>query len=252
MNHPGRHDSALDHFTLPLTPGGVLDRKDLLLRLRTDQRFMASEVHGCTLDQPGLLLSLLDSASMVNDGVGQRSGFDIQRMRSVIIEAARKSQWGKASGCRRTQGIAAHYDAQVYMSAVLDVELSDEGRLIVHDTVFVADLGAVQNPGRLRAQLEGACLMGVAFVASSEFGATATELCPTIALRPRWPLVSWLPGHIAVHLINPTGARQACQPSQTSYAPVVRALCNAIFLGDRREFYQKNTGHSLMATGGDV
>ncbi|MFC6575098.1 hypothetical protein ACFQDJ_30465 [Pseudomonas brassicacearum] len=31
-----------------------------------------------------------------------------------------------------------------------------------------------------------------------------------------------------MHLINPTGAPEAGQPSQTSYAPVARALCNAI------------------------
>lgn len=243
----GRH-SALDHFTWPLTPDGVLDRKDLLLRLCADQRLMATQARRSTLDQPDFLLSLLDSAS----SVGQPSGFDTRRMRGVITEAVWKSQWGKAPGYRRTRGIAAHYDAQVCMAAVIDVELSDEGRLIVHDTVFVADLGAVQNPGRLRAQLEGACLMGVAFVASSEFGATATDLCPTIGLRPRWPLVSWLPGHIAVHLINPTDALQACQPSQLSYVPVVRALCNAISqASDNRARHERFGTQPLEKTSGN-
>ncbi|WP_434697717.1 molybdopterin-dependent oxidoreductase [Pseudomonas sp. Z1-14] len=228
MNHPDGHDSALDHFIWPMTPDGILSRRDLLLRLGAEQQLMAAQDPGCRRDQRDYLLSLIDSAPTLNHGAEQRSGFDAQRMRNVISEAAMKSHWGKPSGGRRTQGIAAHYDAQSYMAAALDVELSDEGRLIVHDTVFVADLGAVENPGRLRAQLEGACLMGVAFVASAEFGATAADLCPTLAQRPRWPLVSWLPGHIAVHLINPTGVLQACQPSQVSYVPVVRALCNAI------------------------
>ncbi|SFN92940.1 isoquinoline 1-oxidoreductase, beta subunit [Pseudomonas sp. NFACC24-1] len=227
MNHPDGHDSAVDQFIWP-SPDGILDRKDLLLRLRAEQQFMAAQDPGCRLDQQDYLLSLIDSVSTRADGAAQRSGFDARRMRSVITEAATRSHWGKPSDGRRTQGIAAHCDAQTCMAAVLDVELSDEGRLIVHDTVFVADLGAVENPGRLRAQLEGACLMGVAFVASAEFGVTAADLCPTIAQRPRWPLVSWLPGHIAVHLINPTGALQACQPSQLSYVPIVRALCNAI------------------------
>lgn len=228
MNHPDGHHSALDQLIWPLPPDGILDRKDLLLRLRAEQRFMAAQDPVCRLDQRDYLLALIDSVSTGNDGAGRHAGFDAERMRNVITEAAAKSHWGRPAGRRRTPGIAAHYDAQTYMAAALDVELSDEGRLIVHDTVFVADLGAVENPGRLRAQLEGACLMGVAFVASAEFGATAADLCPTIARRPRWPLVSWLPGHIAVHLINPTGSLQACQPSRLSYVTVVRALCNAL------------------------
>jgi isoquinoline 1-oxidoreductase beta subunit len=251
MNHPDGHDSALDQFIWPLRPEGILDRKDLLLRLRAEQRFMAAQDPACRLDQRDYLLSLIDSASTLDGGAGQCSGFDAQRMRNVITEAATKSHWGKPSGVRRTQGIAAHYDAQTCMAAVLDVELTDEGRLIVHDTVFVADLGAVENPGRLRAQLEGACLMGVAFVASAEFGATATDLCPTIAQRPRWPLVSWLPGHIAVHLINPTGALQGCQPSPVSYVPVVRALCNAICkVSDKRTNDLPLRSRLLERTGG--
>ncbi|UZE15816.1 molybdopterin-dependent oxidoreductase [Pseudomonas sp. B21-054] len=250
MNHPDGHDSALGQFIWP-SPDGILDRKDLLLRLRAEQRFMAAQDPACRLDQRDYLLSLVDSASTRADGAAQRSGFDARRMRSVITEAATRSHWGKPSGGRRTQGIAAHYDAQTCMAAVLDVELSDEGRLIVHDTVFVADLGAVENPGRLRAQLEGACLMGVAFVASAEFGVTAADLCPTIAQRPRWPLISWLPGRIAVHLINPTGALQACLPSQMSYVPIVRALCNAIRkASDKRTSDVPPRSQLLERTGG--
>lgn len=251
MNHPDGHDSALDHFIWPLTPDGILDRNDLLLRLRAEQRFMAAHDPGCRLDQRDYLLSLIDSASTGNDGAGQYAGFDAERMRSVITEAATKSHWGKPTGRRRTQGIAAHYDAQTCMAAVLDVELSAEGRLIVHDTVFVADLGAVESPGRLRAQLEGACLMGVAFVGSAEFGATAADLCPTLAQRPHWPLVSWLPGHMAVHLINPTGALQGCQPSPKSYVAVVRALCNALCnAADKRVSDLPPRGQLLERMGG--
>ncbi|YAF56045.1 hypothetical protein GKKCFE_14650 [Pseudomonas sp. E141] len=71
-------------------------------------------------------------------------------------------------------------------------------------------------------------MMGIAFVTSCDFEPTLGDTRPKPAYRTRWPLVSWLPGQIAVHLINPTGAPEAGQPSQTSYAPVARALCNAI------------------------
>ncbi|ROM69694.1 hypothetical protein BK653_12080 [Pseudomonas brassicacearum] len=169
MNHPDGHDSALDQFIWPL-PDGIPDRKDLLLRLRAEQRFMAAQDPACRLDQRDYLLSLVDSASTRADGAAQRSGFDARRMRSVITEAATRSHWGKPSGGRRTQGIAAHYDA---------------------------------------------------------------------------------PGHTAVHLINPTGALQACQPSQMSYVPIVRALCNAICkASDKRTSDVSLRSQLLERTGG--
>ncbi|MBC3372809.1 molybdopterin-dependent oxidoreductase [Pseudomonas sp. SWRI92] len=228
MSHPDAHVSALEQFTWQSTLDSNLDRKGLLLRLFAEQRFMAAQVHACKLDHKDYLLSLIDPASTTDDDTRHSSSVDSHRMRSVITEAARKAHWGTLPRHGRAQGIAAHYDAQTCMAVVLDIEVSDEGRLIIHDAVVVADLGFVANPGRVRSQLEGACLMGIAFVTSSDFDPTTKDARAKPAYRTRWPLVSWLPGQIAVHLINPTGAREAGQPSQTSYAPVARALCNAI------------------------
>ncbi|MEA1029595.1 hypothetical protein T3A99_13590 [Pseudomonas sp. N-137] len=228
MSHPDAHASALDPFTWQSTLDSNLDRKGLLLRLFAEQRFMAAQVRTCKLDHRDYLLSLIDPASTVNDGTRHSSSVDGHRMRSVITEAAKKAHWGKPPRHGRAQGIAAHYDAQTCMAVVLDIEVSDEGRLIIHDAVVVADLGFLKNPGRVRSQLEGACLIGIAFVTACDFEPTLGDTRPKPAYRTRWPLVSWLPGQIAVHLINPTGAPEAGQPSQTSYAPVARALCNAI------------------------
>ncbi|SEO38906.1 molybdopterin cofactor-binding domain-containing protein [Pseudomonas sp. NFACC39-1] len=228
MSHPDAHDSALNQFTWPSTLDSNLDRKDLLLCVFAEQRFVAAQVRACKLDQKDYLLSLIDSASTVSDGTGPPSGFDANRMRNVIAEAATKGHWGKPSGHGRAQGIAAHYDSQTCVAVVLDVEVSDEGHVSVHDVVVVADLGLAENPGRLRSQLKGACLMGVAFVTSGDNGPTTANPSPVDDNRTNWPLLSLLPRQIAVYLINPTQTLEARQPSQPIYVPVVRALCNGI------------------------
>ncbi|MCQ6256687.1 molybdopterin cofactor-binding domain-containing protein [Pseudomonas sp. Q11] len=228
MSHPDTHDSALNQFTWQSTLDSNLDRKDLLLCVFAEQRLVAAQLRDCKLDQRDYLLSLIDSASTVNDDPGQPSSFDAHRMRNVIAEAATKGHWGKPPERGRAQGIAAHYDSQTCVAVVLDVEVSDEGRVSVHDVVVVADLGLVENPGRLRSQLKGACLMGVAFVTSCDNGSPTDNPSPVDDSCTNWPLLSLLPRQIAVYLINPTQTLEARQPSQLIYVPVVRALCNAI------------------------
>ncbi|WP_457970581.1 molybdopterin-dependent oxidoreductase [Pseudomonas sp. R4-84] len=231
MSHPDGHDSTLDQLTWRATLDRNLDKKDLLLHMLAEQQFVVAQLRARNMDHRDYLLALIDSASAVSEGAGQPSPFDAHRMRRVITEAAARGHWGKAGERGRTQGIAAHYDAQGCAAIVVDIEMSDERRLIVHHAVVVADLGHVESPGRVRSQLEGAWLMGVALVTSCDIGPAMGNRCAILANRASWPLVPWLPGEIAVHLINPTGAVNVGQPSQVSHVPVVRALCSAICQG---------------------
>lgn len=232
MSHPDINDSALTQFKWQSTPDSNLDRKDLLLSVFAEQRSGAAQARSGNLDQKDYLLKLIDCASQPSDGTDRQSGFDARRMRNVILEAAAKGDWGKPPRRGRAQGIAAHYDSPACVAVLLDVEVSEEGRLTIHEAVVVADLGPVESPGRMRSQLEGACLMGVAFVTSCDIGPTTGNPCPVDAYRTSWPLVSLLPKQIAVHLTDSAEAcdnKQPNQVSQVSYVPVVRALCNAIF-----------------------
>lgn len=235
MSRPDNSDSHLTQFKWQATPDSNLDRKDLLLCVFAEQRSVAAKLRSGNLDQKDYLLALIDSALGDGDGADRPATFDARRMRTVITEAAAKGRWGKPPRPGRAQGIAAHYDASACIAVLLDVEVSDEGRLTIHEALMVADVGSVDSPGRIRSQLEGACLMGVAFVTSSDIGPTTGNPCPVDSQRSSWPLVSVFPKKIAVHLVSPVEPLDAEQPikgsqtSQMSYVPVVRALCNAIF-----------------------
>lgn len=221
MSHPDTYDSVLASFQWQSMPDSNPGRKNFLLSVLTEQRSVVERTACGNIDQKDYLLTLIDKAS-------KQSTFDADRLRRVITEAAAKGHWGKPSRNGRAQGIAAHYDSSTCLAVVLDVEVSDEGRLIIHEAVIAADLGPVASPGRLRSQLEGACLMGVALVTSCDIGPGTGHPSPANTRRNSWPLVSLLPRQIAVHLINADQDPNACQPGQVSYVPFVRALCNAI------------------------
>jgi isoquinoline 1-oxidoreductase beta subunit len=59
-------------------------------------------------------------------------------------------------------GIAAHYSFVSYVAAVVEVAVDPKGQLTIPRIDIAVDCGATVNPDRVRAQMEGACVMGVA------------------------------------------------------------------------------------------
>jgi len=58
-------------------------------------------------------------------------------------------------------GIAAHYSFVSYVAAVVEVAVDAKGELTIPRVDIAIDCGATINPDRVRAQMEGACVMGV-------------------------------------------------------------------------------------------
>ena len=85
----------------------------------------------------------------------------------MIEEAARQSGWA-ASCPGQGAGIAAHYSFVTYVAVVIEVEVKDDGALLVHKATIAADCGPQINPERIRSQLEGACVMGLGLAALGE------------------------------------------------------------------------------------
>lgn len=54
------------------------------------------------------------------------------------------------------------------MAVVIEVEVKDDGALLVHKATIAADCGPQINPERIRSQLEGACVMGLGLAALGE------------------------------------------------------------------------------------
>src|SRR4030095_15981897 len=63
---------------------------------------------------------------------------------------------------------AAHYSCVTYVAAVVEVAIDDKGVLTIPRVDIAVDCGAIVNPERVRAQMEGACAMGIGNALSGE------------------------------------------------------------------------------------
>ena len=83
------------------------------------------------------------------------------RAPSVVEIATKEAGWGRKLPPGRGLGLAAHYSFVSYVAAVVEVELSKDGRLLIPRVDIAFDCGPQVNEDRVRSQLEGSVIMGV-------------------------------------------------------------------------------------------
>src|SRR5437773_2983758 len=140
------HAFAVQSFVAELAAAAGRDPKDFLLDLIGPARRIDPRTLGDTW----------------NHGEDpEQYPVDTGRMRRVVETAAREAGWGKALPKGRGQGVAAAYSFVTYVAAVVAAAGDGKGRLRTRPAAIAVDCGATVNPDRVRAQMEGACVMGV-------------------------------------------------------------------------------------------
>jgi isoquinoline 1-oxidoreductase beta subunit len=125
----------------------------------------------------------------------ERYPIDTGRLRTVLETAAKAAGWGRELPKGRGLGLAVHYSFVTYVAAVIEVEVKDDGTLVVHKADIAVDCGPQINPERIRAQFEGAWVMrcwgksASRTARSSRITSTCTKwhACPWH--RKRWPCI---------------------------------------------------------------
>jgi isoquinoline 1-oxidoreductase subunit beta len=153
---------------------------------------------------------------------------DSRRLRRVLEVAGEKSGWGKRKpGNGWGMGIAAHRSFNSYVASVVEVEVDRQGRLTIPRVDMVADPGVVINPDRVRAQFEGAAVMGVSLAMFGEITATKGRIDQKNFDGFRVARMNEAPVQVNVHFAEsgdlPTGVGEPGVP------PVIAALANAIY-----------------------
>jgi isoquinoline 1-oxidoreductase subunit beta len=208
------HAFAVQSFVAELAAAAGRDPKDFLL-----------EVIG-----PARWISPATLSDTWNHGESpERYPVDTGRLRRVVETVARAARWGRTLPKGRGLGIAAHYSFVSYVAAVVEVAVDDKGQLTIPRVDIAVDCGACVNPDRVRAQMEGACVMGVGIATSSEIsfkGGRAEQdnfhayEVTRMAGAPRTIRVHVLPGDYNL----PMGG-----VGEPGVPPIPPALCNAIF-----------------------
>ena len=85
---------------------------------------------------------------------------DPARMIHMLDLVTEKAGWGKPLGSHRGRGIACFFSKTTYLAQVAEVTVKD-GNIRVDRVVTVVDPGRVINMNGIRAQIEGAILMGL-------------------------------------------------------------------------------------------
>jgi isoquinoline 1-oxidoreductase beta subunit len=86
---------------------------------------------------------------------------DTARARRVVESVRQRSGWATPLPRGRGRGIAVHRSFLSYVAMVVEVEVREDGTVLVPRATVAVDAGFVANPDRARAQMEGALVMAM-------------------------------------------------------------------------------------------
>src|SRR5437764_970860 len=180
------HAFAVQSFVAELAAAAGRDPKDFLLELIGPARRIDPRTLGDTW----------------NHGEDpDRYPLDTGRMRRVVETAAREAGWGKTLPKGRGQGVAVAYTFVTYVAAVVEAAVDDKGTLTIPRVDVAVDCGAQVNPERVRAQLQGACVMGVSLATKEEISYKAGRVEQDNYNAYEITRIDAAPREIRVHLL---------------------------------------------------
>lgn len=148
------------------------------------------------------------------------------RLKKVIEKAAEVGGWKDKVVDGKAMGFAASTDANTPCAHV--VEVSVEGKEIkVHKVTCVMDPGLVVNPDQVRAQCEGAIIMGMSASMFEKMTVKKGELTPSIYGPYRMALMRNAPKEIDVVLLE--NADKPGAVGEPPMGPIAAAIANAVF-----------------------
>jgi isoquinoline 1-oxidoreductase subunit beta len=209
------HAFAVQSFVGELAAAARRDAKDYLLELIGPDR-------------------LIDAASMSDEWLYGEDPklypFDTCRLRRVIEKAASESGWGRRLPQGHGLGIAAHRSFVSYTVVVVEAVVGANGQLSIPRVDIAFDCGAVVNPDRVRAQLEGAVIQGISLATLGEITFKAGRVEQTNFHDYEVTRIDAAPAQIRTHLLAPTGYDKPLGGvGEPGLPPVAPALTNAIF-----------------------
>ena len=220
------------------------------------QSFAAEMAEAAGRDHRDYLLELLGEPRKINpaefkDGWNYGENpevypIDIGRMRAVVERATREANWdNKDRGERRGLGLAMHHSFVSYTAIVMDVEVDNDGGVIIHRADIAFDCGRAVNPERVRSQLEGAYVMGIGIALQSEVSFKDGKAQQDNFDRYLIPRMEHAPREVHVHLVDGGEDAPMGGVGEPGLPPVAPALCNAIYAATGKRIRRLPVGNQL-------
>jgi isoquinoline 1-oxidoreductase beta subunit len=149
-----------------------------------------------------------------------------RRLKGVIEAAAQKAAWGQHLAPGRAQGIAASIDANTPVAQVVELSIEDQ-KIKIHKVTCAIDPGLVINPDSVKAQCEGAIIMGLSATLFEKMTIKDGSIGPTIYGDYQMALMKDAPDEIEVVLLESGGDPSGV--GEPPIGPIAAATANAIF-----------------------
>ena len=149
-----------------------------------------------------------------------------ERLKSVITAAVEKSGYRDGVSSDRAMGFAVSTDTNTPCAQVAEVSITD-GEIKVHKVTCAMDPGLVINPDQVRAQCEGAIVMGISAAVHEKMDVVDGSLTPTIYGPYEMALMKHAPKEIDVVLLQ--GADEPGAVGEPPLGPIGAAVANAVY-----------------------
>lgn len=207
------HAFAVQSFIAELAHKAKKDPKDFLLEFIGPDRIIDFAAQG---------------ANYANYGADAKDyPYDTSRLRAVIEKVSTMSEWSKKRPKGHGLGIAAHRSFTTYTATVVEVTVSDQGKLDIIKAWVAIDAGTVVNTDTVINQCQGGSIYGLSCALTSGITFKAGRVEQSNFHDYVVARMSDSPLDIDVEIIDsdapPGGVGEPPTP------PFVPALCNAIF-----------------------
>ena len=209
------HAFAIQSFIAELAAAAGRDHKDYLLELLGKDRVI----------DPAYF-----SDGWVYGENPQRYPYETARLRKVIEAAAKGIGWGRKLPKGQGLGIAAHRSFVSYTGVAVEVKVDAKGAISIPRVDIAFDCGAVVNPERVQAQLQGAVIQGLSLALTGEISFKDGRVVQSNFDDYEVLRIDGAPPKIEVHLVP---AKNYDSPlggvGEPGVPPVAPALVNALF-----------------------
>jgi isoquinoline 1-oxidoreductase beta subunit len=154
---------------------------------------------------------------------------DTGRMRAVVEAAARGARWGRKLPKGHGLGLAFAYSFVTYAATVVEVAVDAKGKVTVVAVDMALDCGPQVNPERIRAQMEGAAVMGLSLAFTGEITFEAGHVKQSNFHDFEVLRHAQSPRVIRTHLVGGDPSLPPGGVGEPPLPPVAPALVNAIF-----------------------